>query len=68
MANWFQTKPTAADRLNVLKQDILRQCREDEERASTTERPVVRTTGESLSAYTLAPNWRWPASGPKTPA
>jgi hypothetical protein len=65
MAAWFQTKPTAADRLNLLKQDILRQCREEEERAGRTERPVVHTTGESLSAYTLAPGFSWPTPGPK---
>jgi hypothetical protein len=52
---WISRTVSDADRLNILKQDILRQ-----ERAKTDPSAVVRSTGERLESYCLSTPWAFP--------
>jgi len=54
-----------ADRLNVLQQQIIDQCRE-EDRAELA-RPVAQRGLEQIEAYTLAPGFSWPVPGRPRP-
>jgi len=55
-----------ADRLNVLQQQIIDQCRE-EDRAELA-RPVAQRGLEQIEAYTLAPGFSWLARAGTTKA